>query len=63
MTYLEEAEKLKAEYKMKISEIENKSETLGGRDSYVSKECHNAMIDFMCLRCGAARSYRITKLS
>ena len=47
MTYLEEAEKLKAEYKMKISEIENKSETLGWRDSYVSKECHNAMIDFM----------------
>lgn len=47
MTYLEEAEKLKAEYKMKISEIENKSETLGGRDSYVSKECYNAMIDFM----------------
>lgn len=47
MTYLEEAKKIKAEYKMKISEIENKSETLGGRDSYVSKECHNAMIDFM----------------
>lgn len=47
MTYFEEAEKLKAEYKRKIIELENKSEAFDGRDSYVSKECHNAMICFM----------------
>lgn len=47
MTYLEETELLKAEYRQKTKEISEKSLTSKGRDSYASKERHEAMLWFM----------------